>query len=120
MGLSRTRDLTLAFNANGFVNLDVGAWDDTIVQVVGPTGTVSFNTTNDGGAITGVTDGNATSATNWTALQGTNQATGSGVTTIAGGAGGSVKFTQVGKYIQITGTGVTVNKLIVDTFKISN
>jgi hypothetical protein len=117
MGLSKGKDLTTTFNANGVAQVEIGEWDYVIVQVVGPSGAINFNATNDGGAVTGQTEGNATSATNWYAVQGTNQATAATATSVS--ANGSFKFGVVGKYLQLTGAGVTVTKLLLYQFKIS-
>jgi hypothetical protein len=116
MGLNKTVDLTLAYTANGFVNLDVGMWDNVEAQIVGPTGTVSFNATNDSGAITGVTDGNATSAKNFTPVQGTNIATGTASTTTA--AAGTFKFPVTARFLQLTGGG-PLTELLVMFYKIT-
>lgn len=110
MGLNKMLDLTIPYTNNGFVNIDVGMWDNVEVQIVGPTGTVSFNASNDSGAITGITDGNATSAKNFTAIQGTNLATGTAVTTTA--AAGTFKFPVTARYLQLTGGGPLTELLI--------
>jgi hypothetical protein len=110
MAITNTYDYTTQFNANSGVVIDMGGWDNVTVQLVSPSGAVSFNTTNDAGAITGISDGGAASATNYTAIQGINLATGSGVTSL--NATGSVRFNNVGKYLQLTGSSVTATKVI--------
>jgi hypothetical protein len=115
MGLNKVIDLTTAFNANGSVNFDVGMWDSVVVQIVGAAGTVSFNGTNDGGAITGVTDGNALSAKNFTAVQGTNEATGTAATS---GASGSYKFPVTQRFLQLTG-GSPATEVLVMMYKLA-
>jgi hypothetical protein len=116
MALTRLLDLTTLYNAANPQNIDVSGWDYVVVQLVSPTGAITFNATNDGGAIEGSTDGNAISAANWVAVQGTNLNTGTSVTSLA--ASGIVRFAVVGKFMQFSGN-VTVTKLLVNLFKIS-
>ncbi len=109
-------DLTADFNTGSGINIDVSGWDYIIVQLVSPTGTVTFNTTNDGGAITGVTDGNALSAANWNLCFGTNIATGVGASSIA--ASSMFRFSYIGHFFQLTGTAVTATKCLIMLSKI--
>ncbi len=111
-----TQDFTDKFNANSAVNLDISGWDYVVVQFVTPTGTVTFNSTNDGGAVTGSADPNPESATNWVAVQGKNLNTGSGATTVA--ASSIFQFSYIGRFLQLTGTAITVTKLIISFNKI--
>ena len=117
MGLSKKLDLTTAFNASGFVNIDVGLWDKVDLQVVTPTGAITFNGTNDGGEITGITDGNALSAKNWNVVQGTNLATGSAATST--NASSTYQFSVTTKFLQFTSAGATVTEMLVWMYKIS-
>lgn len=114
--VNRTQDVTLLFNSTGVYNMDVGEWDYIIVQLVGPTGTVTFNASNDGGGVTGETDGNATSAINFTAVQATSLATGTAATTTA--AAGMFKIQVPGKYLQLSSPGQTATKVLVYCAKI--
>lgn len=114
--LSSYLDVTDLFNLNsGWVG-DIGEWDYVTLQLVNPSGAVSFNTSNDSGAIQGVSDGSAASATNFTSVQGTNLASGSAVTSL--NASGEVKFTVAGRYLQLTGTTVTADKVLLKLSKI--
>jgi hypothetical protein len=115
--LSNTIDVTTQFNANGQFNQDVGQWDYVIVQLVSPSGTINFLCSSDSGAIQGVTDGNATSATNFNAVEMTNLATNGTGTSAA--ASGSYKFNVVGRYLQLSGAGVTATKVLLQLNKIS-
>lgn len=120
MGLSRTLDLTADYNGvtNPDIRIDLSGWDTVIVQAVLPGLTININATNDAGAITGVTDGNAISAKNFVAVQGTNQATGASVTSITGNS--MIRFGVVGKFMQLTSTGAaTASGLFVYLYKIS-
>lgn len=109
MAVQRILDITTDVNNNDLAAFDVGGSDYVVVQLVSPTGTFTFSSTNDAGAITGVSDGSAVSATNWVAVQGTNLNSGSGVTTLA--ASGMVKFQGIGQFLQISGAaGAQVTK----------
>lgn len=112
------QDLTLVFNANGKIQIDVSSYDYVLAQIVTPSGSISFLSTNDNGAITGSTDGNATSALNFVACQGTNQTTGTAETSTAS-ANSLHKFSFAGRFIQLSGSGVTVAKLLVGFASIS-
>ena len=109
-------DSTTDFNANAKVQLDVSGWDYVIVQLVSPTGTVTFKSTNDGGESTGTINSSPQTATNWVAIQGTNLNTGTAITTIA--ASGIIKFNQVGRFLQLESVGQTVGKCLVQLTKI--
>lgn len=115
MALQDVQDLTDDFNANSIATVDIGGWNEAVVQLVTPTGTVNFTTSSDSGAITGVSDGNATSAINFTAVTGTNLANATGVTSLA--ASGQVKFSGIGRYLRLAGTGVTATKVLLRLFK---
>jgi len=107
-------DATDRFNVAGNYIQDVGEWDWVTVQLVTPVGTTTFNTTNDAGAITGISDGTPPSATNWIAVQGTNLNSGAGASTLAGA--GLIRFAVIGKYLQISGTSAA--KVLIKLSKI--
>lgn len=117
MSVQTRLDITADLNNNSIWQGDIGGWDYAVVQLITPTGTFTFNSTNDSGDVTGSSDGSAISATNWIATQGTNLNSGSAVTTLA--ASGLVRFQSVGQFLQITGAGgATVTKAIVRLYKI--
>lgn len=118
MAIATTIDVsaTFASGGSGSVNLDVSGWDYATIQLVSPTGAINFLSTNDGGGIIGVTDGNATSAANFTAVQGTNLAT--GVAATSGSASGLWRISSMGRYIQLSGTSITATKVLVLLSKI--
>jgi hypothetical protein len=117
MSVQQRRDITAELNDNSIAQLDIGGWDYVVVQLVDPVGTFTFNTTNDSGETTAVSDGSAISATNWIATQGTNLNTGSGVTTLA--ASGLVRLEKVGQFLQISGAAAAqVGKAIIRFYKI--
>lgn len=117
MAVENVTDITNDINADGRAQLDLGGFDYVVVQLVTPTATASFTQTSDSGAITGVSDGDATSATNWTTVQGVNLADGSAVSSLA--ASGSVKFNNMGRFLRIMGPGLTVTKALVRKYKIN-
>lgn len=111
--LSQILDITSDLNANHIVNLDVSQWQNMTIHLSGSiTGTINVLGTNDSGAVQAVSDGNAVSAVNFTAIQGTNLASGATVTAV--GAAGNFKFVVGTKFIQIGGTdAATSGKCIV-------
>ena len=114
MALLQLIDASADYNNNGSVNLDIGGWDYVVIQVVTPTGTTSFKTSNDAGSVLGVTEGNALTATNFVAVLATNLATGTTATSTA--ADGMFKINVAGRFLQIS--GATVAKLLVTLQKI--
>jgi hypothetical protein len=117
MSVQQIFDVKDDINRDGRVTLDVGGFDYIIVQLVSPVGTATFKTTNDAGAITGVSDGSAASAANFIDVQGTNLNSGSAVTSLA--ASGMVKFSYIGQFFRIEGPGLTVTKAIIRGYKIN-
>ena len=118
MALSQVLDVTKEYSVNKVHNLDIGGYDYAIVQLVNPSGTVTFKTSNDANAQEGASDGSAVSAINFTAVQGTNLATSAAASTLA--ATGLMRFGYIGKFLQIDGGGtVTCDKVIVRLFKIN-
>lgn len=117
MAVEKLLDITSDINADGRATLDIGGWDNAIVQLVTPNTTATFSSTNDGGGITGVSDGSAASAINFIVVQGTNLNSGSAVTTLA--VSGIVRFTNIGQYFRIEGPGLSVTKALVRLYKIN-
>ena len=118
MAVQQRIDVTADLNNNSIWQGDIGGWDYAVVQLVTPTGTFTFNTTNDSADVTGVSDGSAISATNWIAVQGTNLNSGSAVTTLA--ASGLVRFQGIGQFLQISGAAAAqVTKAIIRLYKIN-
>lgn len=116
MAVSIVLDVTADFNADSSVKLDTGGFDYSIVQIVNPSGAVNFTHTNDSGDIEGVSDGSAVSSTNYATLYGINLATNGGVTSL--NASGLVRFEHYGRYLQLAGSSVTADKVLVRLFKI--
>jgi len=114
MGLSKTLDITSDFNADGIATLDVGQWDNVVAQFVTPVGAISFLGSNDGGAITGITDGNALLAKNFTAIQGTDESTGTAATSTS--VTSNYKFSVTHKFVRFSGG--TATQILIFLYKI--
>lgn len=99
--MSRVLDITSLFQAGAAQTYvgDFSGWDVATVQIVSPSGTMSFNTTNDNGSTIGVLPPTPVVPANWTAVQGVNVGTGTSVTSVAATA--MVKFVNFGKFFQI-------------------
>lgn len=99
--MSRMIDATPTFQAGAAqdFNLDVSGWDVVTMQVVSPSATINFTTTNDNGYVVGQLLPVPVVPANWTAVQGINVGTGTAVTSLA--ATGMVKFTNFGKFIRL-------------------
>jgi len=120
MAISNVVDFTSQLNAASLVNIDMSGWDTAVVQLVGPSGTVNFLSSNDNGEPTTTAptfSGNPLTAINFTAIQGVNLATGTAGTSIA--TGGLMKFSNFGRFLQISGTTLTATKLLVFFSKIN-
>lgn len=117
MSVERLLDVAADINADGRAVVECGGWDNAEVQLVSPTSTATFQTSNDAGGITAVSDGSATSATNYIDIQGTNINSGAAVTTLA--ASGIIRFTNIGQFLRIIGPGLTVTKAFVRLYKIN-
>ena len=116
--ITTTKDVTIDFNTDSLCNIEVSGWDYAIVQVESLTGTVNFNATLDGGAVTGTTNNSPALATAFQPVQGTNLATGTAAVSV--GVGSFLyKFGVIGNYLQLAGTAVTASKVLVFLAKIS-
>lgn len=110
--LSFSKDVTAEFNANNGIKQDVSQWQNVTIHVSGNvTGTVNITGTNDAGAVQAVTDGNAVSSLNYTAIQATNLAAGTSVTAIA--AAGNYKIVVGTKFIQVGGASAAVSGKVI-------
>lgn len=105
---------TLSF-VNNKVVLDIGLWQTLSVQVIGGSGTISLSGTNDDGAITGATNGDAGNAANFTAILATNLTTGATASAVTGT--NLFRIDPISfKYLQI-GDGVTAAATKILVFK---
>jgi len=94
-------DVTAAFNAAGSYYQDISGWDCAIVQIVTPTGVISFKTTNDDGAVTGQLLPSPEVPENWLTVLGVNLTTKADVSSV--NASSIVRFDVIGKYLQLVG-----------------
>jgi len=110
--ISQILDVTSDFNANNGVKVDVSQWQNCTVHVSGSvSGTVNITGTNDSGAVQSISDGSAKSSANYTAVQATNLATGSAVTSIS--AAGNYKVTVGTKFIQVGGASAATDGKVI-------
>lgn len=119
MAVEVVLDVTSDIAADGRCTVDVGGFDYFIVQLITINTTANFQHTIDSGDVLGVSEGSAASAANFVTLQGTDLSSGTGVTSLAGGAGGIVRFSYAGRYFRITGGGLNPTKALIRLFKIN-
>lgn len=111
-----TLDVTTEFNANTTVQIDCGGWENVIIQMVSPTGTITFQGSNDGGAITGAVDESPQAAINFSTISATKMSDGTLTTSLA--AAGLYKLTQPCKYLKFGGTSAAATKVLVFLSKV--
>lgn len=114
MGLSRPIDnQSPTYNSVYKITMDMSGWDRTTIQVVAPVvGAMYIYGSNDPDAVTGVQDGNAELAINFTPIQATNLATGSAVSVIT--AAGEYKVDVNARFLRLQGnptTGATISNV---------
>jgi len=102
---SKVIDATDSFNATGSFYQDVSGWDSAVAQIVTPSETISFKTTNDDNAVLGDLLPAPEVPTNWLAVEGINLADKSDVSSV--NASANVAFGIVGKYLQFAGATVS-------------
>ena len=106
MAIGRPLDQTRDFNSVYKITLDMSGWDKTTINVVAPiSGAIYVYGTNDGGAVQGVTDGNAQLAINFNPVQVTNLATGTATNSIS--AAGDYKYEVNAQYLRLQGSPAT-------------
>jgi len=103
--ISTVVDATTSFNANNNFYQDLSGWDSAVVQFVGTSGTISFSTTNDEGAITGQLLPAPQVPINGVTVLGVNLTTKTDVSSIS--AAGIVEFGIIGKYLLLQGNSTT-------------
>jgi len=107
--VSQVIDITKAFNESNTPTFEVGGWDFIQVQFVSPTGTVTFQGTDDAGAVQGETDGNATLATNFVTVGAYNIQT--EVIATTANASSIFRFNYPTKFLRFSKTSVTATKV---------
>src|SRR6267142_6253638 len=116
--LQRSIDLGLDFAASQNVKLDISRWDYFTIQIQTPSAAINFNTSDDPGGITGITDGNALTSKNYQPVALTNIATGTTATSASGN--GIFKGNVIGRFLQlVAAANTTVSSLIISLSKIS-
>lgn len=114
--ISATYDYGATLTANHTVTIDVSLWENVIFQMVGPSGTILLQGSNDGGAITGGTDDSPQSAINFTTIIATNMLDGTTTSSLA--TAGIYKLSQPCKYLRFGGASAAATKAIVFTSKV--
>lgn len=117
MALSLTVDVTEEFNRDGFYIADSSNWDYLIWQFVNPSGGIEIKSTNDSGAIQGVTDGFALTSTNYVTTQATKLVNGTSVTAVTGS--GLFRVAQVGQFVKFGESECTADKVFIRYHKFS-
>jgi len=119
MALGKPIDLTADYKSNIYsITLDMSGWDKTTIQVLAPVAApLVVYGTNDAGAGQGLTDGNAQLATNFSAVQVTNLATGAATTSISGA--GLYKAEINAQFLRLQGGGADVYRMYAFHSKIS-
>lgn len=101
---SKVIDATDSFNATGSFYQDVSGWDSAVVQIISPSETISFKTTNDDGNVLGDLLPAPEVPINWLAVEGINLADKTNVASV--NASANVAFGIIGKYLQLVGATV--------------
>ncbi len=109
-------DATDAFNAAGLYVADLSGWDFAVVQLVTPAGAVTFTESNDAGAVTGVTHGNAVTATNFVSAALLDLSSTTGALVASSAAAGNFKYSQGARFLKLSGT--TAAKILIQLSKI--
>lgn len=123
MALNRPlADFAQEFNSLYKITLDLNGWDKSTLQIESPfSGQITALATNDGGAITGVTQGNAQLAINFVPVQVKNLLTGTSSAYIYGA--GLYEYDVNAQFLRLQGTpagaGTSVYKLLLNNQKIS-
>lgn len=119
MSLAYPNDLTFEYKQNVYqINLDVSGWDKVGIHVVAPLANpIYVYGSNDGGALTGVRQGNAELATNFTAIRATNVASGTAAASMT--TAGIYTVPVDAQYLRLAGGGADVYKLILFETKVS-
>ncbi len=114
--ISATHDYGAVLTDKHTVTIDVSLWENVIIQMVAPSGTILLEGSNDGGAITGSTDDTPQSALNFTTIVATKMLDGTTSSSLA--TAGLYKLTQPCKYLRFGGAAATATKAIVFTSKV--
>lgn len=102
---SKVIDATDSFNATGSFYQDVSGWDSVVAQIISPSETISFKTTNDDNYVLGDLLPAPEVPANWLTVEGVNLADKTNVASV--NATANVAFGIVGKYLQLVGATVS-------------
>lgn len=114
--ISATKDVTAALNANNTVIIDVSLWENIIIHMIGSSGTILLQGSNDGGAVTGSTEDTPQSALNFTTIVATKMLDGTTTSSLA--TAGLYKLTQPCKYLKFGGAAAAATKVLVFMSKV--
>lgn len=115
--ISTTLDLTTSFNATNTAQIDVAGWENVIIHMVGTvSGTITFQGSNDGGAITGSVDESPQAAINFSTISATKMSDGTLTTSLA--SAGLYKLTQPCRYLKFGGASAAATKVLVFLSKV--
>lgn len=114
--ISASKDYGAVLTDKHTVTIDVSLWENIIIHMVGPSGTILLEGSNDGGAITGSNDDTPQSALNFTTIVATKMVDGTTSSSLA--TAGLYKLTQPCKYIRFGGASAAATKAIVFTSKV--
>lgn len=117
MAIQQVIDKTDDFNLGSSMVQEIGGWDYCVIQIESASGAINFGHSNDSGAITGITDGNPATATAFQPVQGTNLANGVNQTSHPTGTA-LYRFGYIGRFLQLSGSAITVGRLLIRLFKI--
>lgn len=115
--ISKVLDVTSDFNAASSYIQDLSGWDYAVVQVVSPSGAVSFTSTNDDGSVTGDLNPVPVQPANFLTVFGLNLVTNTAVTSASASA--LVRFNVIGRFLRLAGTSVTATKVLISLNKVT-
>jgi hypothetical protein len=117
MALSLTQNITEEIKNNGYYVCDTSGWDFLLINTKA-TNIINFDSSNDSGEITGVTDGNSLSSTSYLGTAYLTNITGRGTQNTTTGTS-MLRAHLQGRFIKITGSLETNDYIIVQYHKYS-
>ncbi len=114
--VSAKHDYTAVFNRDNTVQFEVGLWENVIIHMIGPSGTITLQGSNDGGAVEGSVDDSPQAAINFTTIVATKMVDGTTTSSLA--TAGLYKLTQPCKYLKLGGASAGATKVLVFLSKV--